>query len=88
MTYKGQLFTCCYNLRLEFSLTRNTTSQYSAYFKIKTTNTFSKVSSFYIMSAPVEIKYYIVVFDLVAVPLIMIFTGKTFLTLLDASATL
>ena len=28
------------------------------------------------MLAPVEIKYYIVVFDLVAVPLIMIFTGK------------
>jgi len=28
------------------------------------------------MLAPVEIKYYIVAFDLVAVPLIMIFTGK------------
>jgi len=27
---------------------------------------------FYIMLAPVEIKYYIVVFDLIAVPLIMI----------------
>jgi len=37
---------------------------------------------------PVDIKYCIVVFDLVAVPLIMIFTGKTLLTLLVASATL
>ena len=40
------------------------------------------------MLAPVEIKYYIVVLDLVAVPLIMIFTGEILLTLLDASATL
>ena len=43
---------------------------------------------FYIMLAPVEIKYYIVVLDLVAVPLIMIFTGKTLLTLLDETAKL
>ena len=33
-------------------------------------------------------QYYIVVIDLVAVPLIMMFTGKTLLTLLIVSATL
>ena len=32
---------------------------------------------FCVMLCPVEIKYYIVVLDLVALPLIMIFTGKT-----------
>mgnify|MGYP000367361019 FL=1 len=29
-----------------------------------------------VMLAPVEIKYYIIVFDLVAVPISMLFTGK------------